>query len=556
MLRMASFSVLIIAWLAAGCTPGSGSSRADGSRPASESRPQKVVVVMDRSEPPALTGIAVGGTSGSSATRFFSAGLSYTDLQGLEHPYVAEALPRLDTDTWRILPDGRMETTHRLRPNLTWHDGTPLDAADFVFGHHVVMSPGQSLFAPTIADRTLEQVVAVDPGTVLIRWPAPYTDPEGGVRALPRHLLQPAFEGSPADVFASLPYWTTEYVGLGPYRLTEWALGAYVEGAAFDGHALGRPKIDRVRLTWSGDANTVTANVLAGTVDVVSEYGIRFEQGVELDRRWDRGTVMFFPDSIRYLQAQFRPEYVNPQALLDVRVRKALMHSLDRQTLVDGLLDGKSTSADTLLSPDLGFYPEVDRVVPKYPYDLRRADALMNESGFVKGGDGFYASPSVQRFRLPILGDDAKELTILTDSWGRGGVEVVRDDIPPSRISDVELRSTFPALAVQFNNVSEATTLNKYVTSSIAMPPRWAGFNRGAYANPEFDRLSDAYYRTLERNTRNGILTQAIKLLLDDVIAFPLYYRQQAQGYSVALQLPFQRYSYGASLQVWEWQWR
>lgn len=553
MRRILCYSAILAATVLPACAPAAG--RAP-TAPAGDARPPRTLTVIDRAEPPALIGIATGGASGSSASRFFSAGLSFTDVQGLEHPYLAEALPQLDTDTWRIFPDGRMETTHRLRPNLTWHDGTPLDAADFVFGYRVTMSPDQSLFASGIADRTLEEVVAVDARTVLIRWPGPYISPEGGVRGLPRHLLQAAFEGSSADAFASLPYWTTEYVGLGPYRLAEWALGAFIEGIAFDGHALGRPKIDRVRLIWSGDPNTVVANVLAGTVDFVSEEAIRFEQGVELDRRWERGAVLFWADAIRYLQVQFRPDYVNPQAILDVRVRKALMHSLDRQALVDGLLDGKSQVADTLFSPDLAFYPEMDRAVPKYRYDLGQADELMNEAGFVKGADGFYTSVGGERFKPPILGDHDKELTILLDGWHRAGVDAVRQDIPATRTADTELRSTFPGFAVQFNNVNESTTLNKYLTSSIPVPPRWTGFNRGGWSNAQFDRLADAYFKTLDRPARNTILVQAMKLLLDEMIAYPLYFRQRAMGHGASLQLPFQRHAYGASLRVWEWQWR
>jgi ABC-type transport system substrate-binding protein len=56
-------------------------------------------------------------------------------------PYLAEALPTANTDTWRILPDGRMETIYRLRPSLTWHDGAPLTAADFVFAWRVYATP-------------------------------------------------------------------------------------------------------------------------------------------------------------------------------------------------------------------------------------------------------------------------------------------------------------------------------------------------------------------------------------------------------------------------------
>jgi peptide/nickel transport system substrate-binding protein len=557
MARISLVSAVLVVVLLVGCAPSGNSSGAGGagSGPAPEARPQRLLTVMDKSEPPALTNVATGGV-GTVATSFFSANLTWVDAQGIHQPLLAESLPRLDTDSWRVFPDGQMETVHKLRPNLTWHDGTPLDAQDFVFGHKVTMSKGQSLFAPSILERAVGEVVATDSRTILIRWPAPYADPELGVRPLPRHLLEQQFETSPPDVFANLPYWTVQYVGLGAYRLSDWTPGSHVEGVAFDGHALGRPKIDKIRIIWSGDANAVVANVLAGAVDFAAENSLQFEQGVELDRRWDQGKVLYWPDSIRYLQVQFKPDYVNPRALLDVRVRRALMHSLDRQALVDGLLDGKSQIADTLFSPDLAFYPEVDRVIPKYPYDLRRADELMGQAGFTKPAGGLYTSATGEPFKLPILGDDAKELTLLVDSWKRAGVEIDRQDLPPALFADVEVRSVFPGLAVQFNNVTESTTLNKYVTSSIAQPPRWAGFNRGGYSNPEFDRLSELYYQTLDRSARNGYLIQSMKILLDDNIAFPMFYRQRALGYTKSLAFPFERFTFGSNLKTWEWAWR
>ena len=57
---------------------------------------------------------------------------TYTDFRKLledkQRKADAESLPQLNTDTWRVGSDGRMETTYRLRPNLTWHDGAPLTA--------------------------------------------------------------------------------------------------------------------------------------------------------------------------------------------------------------------------------------------------------------------------------------------------------------------------------------------------------------------------------------------------------------------------------------------
>src|SRR5204863_3268902 len=80
----------------------------------------------------------VPGVSGPLITkRLFSAALSLIDSAGATRPYLAEALPQLNSESWSVSADGRMETTYRLRSGLTWQDGTPLTADDFVFAYQV-----------------------------------------------------------------------------------------------------------------------------------------------------------------------------------------------------------------------------------------------------------------------------------------------------------------------------------------------------------------------------------------------------------------------------------
>src|SRR5947207_62730 len=71
--------------------------------------------------------------------------------------------------------DGRMETTYRLRPNLTWHDGTPLTAEDFVFSLRMYSTPALGL-ASLAPFNAMEEVAPVDPRTIVIRWRRPYPD--------------------------------------------------------------------------------------------------------------------------------------------------------------------------------------------------------------------------------------------------------------------------------------------------------------------------------------------------------------------------------------------
>jgi ABC-type transport system substrate-binding protein len=102
----------------------------------------------------------------------FNAGLVIKDQRQVASAYLAEALPQLNSESWRVFPDGRMETTYRLKPNLTWHDGRPLVADDFAFSWQVYSTPqlGSSGSAPI---NQIEEVVAPDPRTVVVHWSAP-----------------------------------------------------------------------------------------------------------------------------------------------------------------------------------------------------------------------------------------------------------------------------------------------------------------------------------------------------------------------------------------------
>src|SRR5581483_4112172 len=190
-----------------------------------------------------------------------------------------------------VFEDGRMETTYRLDPRARWHDGQPLTADDFVFAYEVSRSPdlGQLDASPM---NLMDAVLAPDAQTVLIQWRRIYADAATvsahnfELTALPRHILGEPFQSASADSFANLPFWNREYVGLGPFRIDRWEAGAFVEASAFDGDVLGRPKIDRIRLVFIGDGNTVLSNMLAGEVQMSGDGALRVDQAITLQREW------------------------------------------------------------------------------------------------------------------------------------------------------------------------------------------------------------------------------------------------------------------------------
>src|SRR5439155_17146163 len=178
-----------------------------------------------------------GQTTLDTTRRLFNAELALVDDAGAIRPFLAAELPTLNSDTWRVFPDGRMETIYRLKAGLTWHDGAPLTADDFVFGWRVMANPALGR-AGLIPQKLMEEIVAPDPRTVLIRWTQPFPDADSLnilFSPLPAHSLQASFEQQEMDAFANHPYWTVAFVGAGPYRLTRWDPGSFIEGEAVPG---------------------------------------------------------------------------------------------------------------------------------------------------------------------------------------------------------------------------------------------------------------------------------------------------------------------------------
>lgn len=541
----------------AGCAPSPGPSTPGGAQGAEgASRPTRALTFALRVEPLFLTtkGLRTSAATITTTTRLFNAGLAFIDEQSQYHPYLAEALPRLDTDTWRVFPDGRMETTHRLKPGLTWHDGAPLTAEDYVFALKVYQTPefAQGSLPP---QSQIESIDASDPRAVLIRWKQSFSDADildatlpgdsgespRRINALPRHILQEAFDRGDPDGFVAHPYWSSQFVGLGPWRLTRWEPGAFIEGEAFAGHALGRPKIDRIRIIFTPDPNTALANLLSGGADIAADDTTRYQQTSILEREWagnQGGTVLKSYDQHRRAEIQMHPERVNPAALLDVSVRRALAHALDRDALNEALIDGQGRVANTLIAPGQDYFAEADGLVTRYPFDLRQTEALLGRAGYAKGPDGVYAHPSVGRFRLEVKtlegGQNETEMAIIADQLRRAGLDASEGIVPAAQIQDGQVRASF--FGVQTTSGGPIDILSSKNTPRPEN--RWQGHNRGSWANPEFDRLIGLFETTLDRKERARYIAQAAKIYSDELPSIPLYYNVRVVPHVAALKGP------------------
>jgi peptide/nickel transport system substrate-binding protein len=259
---------------------------------------------------------------------------------------------------------------------------------------------------------------------------------------------------------------------------------------------------------------------------------------------------------VRYAQIQARPQFANPAALLDVRVRRAMAYAMDKRALLEGMLNGSGIIADTIVSPDEDYFPSLDQALTKYVFDPRRTEQLMVESGFAKGPDGLYTS-AAGPFRPEVRGPTEKELTILVDSWKKAGVDAQLSVTPPALAANNEYRASFPAFAVTKASLPDRIAVTKYATSDVATAEnRWGGTNKGGYSNPVYDEILDRYSVALDRNERSRLVIAMMQMASEELPSLPMYYDLTAVAYTSALQGPMRSAPEGLNFwNIHEWQW-
>lgn len=457
-----------------------------------------------------------------------SAGLVTEDNQGVLRPQLAEVVPSLENGLWKLLADGRMETSWRIRTGANWHDGQPLTADDLLFTARIEQDKDLPI-SHSIAFDSIEAVEAPDPRTVVVKWKRPFIEADRLFKdsLMPRHLLERAYLEDRAS-FAQHPYWTQEFVGNGAFKPREWEQGSHLIVEAHSSYALGRPKLDEIEVRFIPDPNTLIANLLAGSVELTLGRALSLEQGIQLRDQWREGRMDVAPANAILIWPQLLGP--SPQVVGDARFRRALLHATDRQQLADTLQSGLSSVFHAYVGPSDPEYPEVEREIVRYEYDPRRAGQLVEGPGYSRGTDGSFRDAAGQRLSVELrtsAGDDVRGKAVLAvaDDWQRIGVGVDVVIIPTQRTRDQEYVATFPAFYMN-RNPSFVTGLNRLHSSQAPLPEnnfRVAG-NSSRYINPQFDALIERYYVTIPRPERTQVLGQIVRHMTEQLNVMGLFY--------------------------------
>jgi peptide/nickel transport system substrate-binding protein len=277
---------------------------------------------------------------------------------------------------WRWIDDRTLELT--LRRGVAFHDGEPFDADDVVFSIDFLANPdNKAVYLGLI--RWLDHAEKLDSHTVRIVSKTPFP-------AAVAFLSNPLLAMQPNEYYARVGSTgvSARPIGTGPYRVLEHAQGSSVRlernPRYFEGGPKRAPRIGHVEVRFVPDAQTRVAEVVAGGVDVI--MGVVRDQAEQLRDIAHLQVRDGRAAGVRYLQMSTLAHSPSVE-LRDVRVRRAIMHAIDRETMARHLGGSRSLVVDAFCHPRQ--FGCTGDAMPHYAYDPAKSRQLLAEAGYANG---------------------------------------------------------------------------------------------------------------------------------------------------------------------------
>lgn len=428
-------------------------------------------------------------------------GLTTTDEKMNTAPLLAEVVPSIENGLVKMRPDGGMDVTWKLRPNIKWHDGEPFTSADVKFTVDAILDPAWNPESTDGFDR-IASVDTPDALTAVVHYKEPYAPFENQFLrgALPKHLL----EGK--SIEQAVDY-NRNPVGTGPYRIKEWKTGEYILLERMDHYWRGPqyPYLKQIVFKFLTNQNTRVQALRAGEVQLVQT--LPWDKAPEVEQI--PGVELHKTPSNSYEHFSLNEKRV--EAFRDKRVRQALAHAIDREALVKTILNGLTPVIHSPVQPmSWAFNPNVK----KYEFDPARARALLKEAGREK---------RLSFTLMTMSGNVVREryAQAIQAQLRDVGVEMKIQLFDPITVGHMWFEGKFDAFLSNWTMPADPEMTLFF--ASDRTPPR--GRNVNYYANPVLDRLLYESDRTIEREKRKQLLMQAQEIIAEDAPELFLYNR-------------------------------
>jgi len=471
-------------------------------------------------------------------------GLTTANDKGEYEARLAAELPTISEDNKTV--------TWTLRPDLKWSDGAPLTSDDIRFTWEVISNPASGAFNATAGFDLIESIDTPDDLTAVLHYSEPYVGYIGQFAAslLPRHAT-----GAPEAM--TTWEWNMQPVSAGPFVVTDWQSGESITMERNPNYyEAGKPSLDTLIFRISPEPAAQTALMISGEAQV---HLWPSEDKLDYDAVTNGKAIQVLVPGIWNMSLDFNqskpgdddPTASAPHPILgDIRVRQAISHAINYDSLINDVLNGQVSSSTSPFA--YGWYQcDIPRM---YNFDVEKAKQLLTEAGWVEGEDGIrvaqgalYAEDGT-RLSMELQGYTGYEPLerveqFIVENLKAIGVEanIINYDysIIFGSYADGSPRKTgdYDMLIFDrgYNLEPQGEIQNSYLSSSIPAAENPDGDNYFRWVNPKADELIATAGGTFDQAVRREAYCELGKLIQEDAVQNYIFLFQDGYGFSTDL---------------------
>ncbi len=413
-------------------------------------------------------------------------------------PLLAKRWEFKPPNTWRFY----------LREDVKFHNGEPLNAEavkEGLFDRLAKIEGGSTILAgPDSAKVVDEYTIDFTPTAKNLRVPQQLVHPSNGVAA-------------PGSDIGETP------VGTGPFRFVEYLPKERIVVERNPDYWGQRPKLDRITFRFYPDPNARRLALEAGEIDFAYEVPRQDVESLK-DRGLKVETSPVGAYEAMYANIHGEPPY---DLLQDVRLRKAVAYGVDREALVEKVLDGLATTDQTYVPPS-SLEPYAS-LVKGFSYDPAKAESLLEEAGWEPGADGIREKDG-RRLKLTLVSgfpsaDVHRPIPAFVQSQLKEiGIELEIVERPDAASFQALIDTGEGDLYLEQGNQNDANpgflpVLLFYTGGSGASAPYQSLFAPGR----EFDRLIAPSLTTADAKEARKSVAEAMNYIIDEqAVILPL----------------------------------
>ncbi len=403
-------------------------------------------------------------------------------------------------ESWTISDDGK---TYRfkLRQGVKFHDGSDFNAEAVKFNFDRMLNEDHPFyntgpFPLSFNFSSIDAVNVLDEYTVEFKLKEPFA-PFLSNLAYPTGLIV-----SPEAVKKYGKEFGRHPSGTGPFKFAEWQSGQRVVVERNPDYWDTAPALEAVVFRPITDANTRVAEMMAGGLDVMVEVPpdnlATFKQDANFAVAEQAGPHVWFT----ILNVKSGP-------FADKKVRQAANYAVNKQGLVDNVLQGSATLAPGPIPPAFNW---VENKTEPYPYDPEKAKALLAEAGAGNPEITFYVTEGGSGMLDPITMGAAIQADLQAVGF-KVKIETYEWNTFLGKVNTgLEGKADMAEMAWMTN---DPDTVPYLTLRSDALPDK-GGFNSGYYSNPKVDELLEKARSSTDQVERGKIYGEVQNIVHDD----------------------------------------